>query len=211
MSKKYYKYDMATGIFIEEGEVAIDILEEEHYPTDATLVPIPTPEVGKVAVYNTTTQLWKNVEDVRGKTYYNIDGESKVLDSLDIPEGYYPTKPAPTLDKVKADKMIEILNTFSQKQKENVSFTTKASLTNTYQANSSSMDSIMVVLNTGSVPDNFYWLDIDNKKVSFTFEDLQNLYNTIYERNWLLFQRLQQLKEQLRDEKNILKVADIVW
>jgi hypothetical protein len=211
MAKKYYLYDLINGAYLETGDVAIDVLGTEHYPKNATLTPIPKVEAGKIAVFNIETGVWTNVPDHRNETFYNLEGEEVVIYELGGEKDLYATPPAPTLETVKAKAVIELTLRHTIAIKLDINFTTKAGIVKDYQTGKATLDSLSIALVTNPLPDNFYWVSLDNTKVPFTLEDLQGLYNTIYDRNWALFQKLQDLKQQVRDESNILNVPKIVW
>lgn len=211
MAKKYYMYDLMNNAFLEAGDVSVDILGTEHYPKNATLTPIPKVEAGKIAVLNIETGLWTNVPDHRGQTFYNLEGEEVVINELGEEKDLYATPPAPTLDTVKFKATVALNSEYSRNQKEDINFTTKAGIVKDYQTGKSTLDSLSIALVINPLPDNFYWVSSDNTKVPFTLEDLQGLYNTIYTRDWVLFQKFQDLKQKVRDETNILNVPKIVW
>jgi len=68
---------------------------------------------------------------------------------------------------------------------------------------------IQRALSAGAVPKGFYWLDIDNVKVSMTFNDLQGLALAILTEEQVLFDKRQVLKAKVKAAKTEAELSAI--
>ena len=66
-----YHYDKQYKYFICITEATKDPLEYNMYlaPAHATCIEVPEPELGKVRVFDTENQAWKQVDDLSGMYY----------------------------------------------------------------------------------------------------------------------------------------------
>jgi len=67
----------------------------------------------------------------------------------------------------------------------------------TFQADANSQSLIVSVLSAGSVPDGFYWLDVNNNQVSMTYADLQGLSGAILARGQVAYTDYQAKKAEI--------------
>jgi hypothetical protein len=68
----------------------------------------------------------------------------------------------------------------------------------TYQCDPQSWDALSKIISIGSLPTNFYWVDADNNKVSFSMSDLQALGGVMSRERFTVFNRLQTRKSEIR-------------
>lgn len=67
-----------------------------------------------------------------------------------------------------------------------------------YQSDPKSWDALSKTISAGNVPENFYWVDANNNKVSFTMFDLQALCGVMLRERFSVFDRLQIRKSEIR-------------
>jgi len=113
---------------------------------------------------------------------------------------------APTFEQLQSKKLSEIKSSYLQANQQDIAY-----MDTTFQADSKSQALIVSVLSAGSVPDGFYWLDIDNNQVSMSYADLQGLSGIILERSQSNFTKLQDLKKQVKDATTQDDLDSIVW
>jgi len=84
-------------------------------------------------------------------------------------------------------------------------------MSTTFQADKASQDIIISTLSAGSVPDDFFWLDLNNARVSMTYSELQGLSVAILGRRQINFIHLQDLKTQINVATTQEELDLIVW
>jgi hypothetical protein len=96
-----------------------------------------------------------------------------------------------------------------------VSFTTSAGVTQTFQADSASISNLNNMIaafgGTKTVPAGFYWKAKDNTQVPFTYADMQGLAAAIGSAAYTAFQHLQTLKAQVAATTTAAELASISW
>ncbi len=96
-----------------------------------------------------------------------------------------------------------------------VSFTTAAGVTKTFQADSGSVANLQASIagcqKAGATPTGFYWVTADNTQVPMTYADLLGLAEVIFNQGASAFQKLQTLKAQVNAATTIPAVQAIVW
>ncbi len=96
-----------------------------------------------------------------------------------------------------------------------VSYTTKAGVSHTFQADASSQQLVQTSLAGYSaaqaVPSGFYWVAADNTQVPFVYADLQGLAGVMIAQGWTAFQQLQTLKAEVRTATTVAAVQAVVW
>jgi hypothetical protein len=96
-----------------------------------------------------------------------------------------------------------------------VPFTTAAGTTKTFQSDSASVAKLANCLlgwgGNQAVPDGFYWLASDDTRVTFNWADLQGLAKTMLDAGHALFEKLQDLKVQVRAATSPDAVKAVVW
>jgi hypothetical protein len=121
----------------------------------------------------------------------------------------------PSLDDIKADQKALIDEAYQAAVQQDVSFTTAASATQTFQADKASQDILLetksVYSDLGSVPDGFYWKAKDNTRVPFTLVDLKGLAATMLAQGWTAFQKRDTLKAQIDAATTVDAVQAINW
>lgn len=79
-----------------------------------------------------------------------------------------------------------------------------------YQSDPTSWDRISKTMSVGNLPNNFYWLDANNNKVSFTLTDLQNLSSLMLQARFEVFNRFQNRKAEIRATTTEAEVVTVV-
>lgn len=72
-----------------------------------------------------------------------------------------------------------------------------AYMNTTFQADANSQALIVSVLSAGSVPDGFFWLDVNNAQISMTYADLQGLSGAILARGQQAYADYQAKKAEI--------------
>ena len=130
------------------------------------------------------------------------------------------TKPAaPTsaekLAAAQAAKIVEIDLAYQAAVTADISFTTAAGTTQTFQADPGSqtvlMQSVSGFNQSGKVPSGFYWVASDNAQVPFTLADLNGLYQGMLDRGWAAFQHRQDKKSAVSAATTVADVQAIAW
>lgn len=114
-----YKYDKETKEYLGYFEAYIDQLETIKAGKDIYVIPpfstplVPQqPKEGHAVIF--LNEEWEEVEDNRGLTVYNKNGESLLIKELGpIPEGYKKEKPV-TLRDIKDQKLKELTKAFEE-------------------------------------------------------------------------------------------------
>jgi len=105
------------------------------------------------------------------------------------------------------NKKLELLKVdYSKSNLKDISY-----MNTTFQADEYSQNLIVSVLSSGSVPDNFFWLDKENNPIAITFEELQGLSYAILERNQFNFIKYQELKTQASTATSVKELDDVIW
>ncbi|WP_158602104.1 DUF4376 domain-containing protein [Pararobbsia silviterrae] len=98
---------------------------------------------------------------------------------------------------------------------QNVSFTTAAGVTETFEADSDSQTLLVSATQgytiAGATPAGFYWVAADNTQVPFTLADLTGLYQATLAQGWEAFQKRQTLKSQIDAATTVATVQAITW
>lgn len=96
-----------------------------------------------------------------------------------------------------------------------VSYTTKAAVKQTFQADPQSVVNLQAMINAFSgaqaTPAGFYWLAADNTQVAFTFADLQGLGAAMGAQGWGAFQHLQTQKAAVMAATTVAQVQALIW
>ena len=97
----------------------------------------------------------------------------------------------------------------------NISYTSAAGVTDTYQCDPGSIRNIQSCLSafraSGTVPSGFYWRSATNNNNAFTYADLVNLSAAIANRGFTNFAQLQSLLAQVMAATTVSAVQAIVW
>jgi len=148
---------------------------------------IPTPNIE----VNETD--WQTAID---NNYNYVDASTSTLSFKDFS----------TFEQLQARKLNELEVSYNTTNQQNIAY-----MDTIFQADSKSQSLIVSVLSAGSVPDGFYWLDIDNNQVSMSYADLQGLSGTILKRSQGNFTKLQDLKKQVKDATTQDDLDSIIW
>ena len=148
---------------------------------------IPTPNI------EISEEDWQTAID---NNYNFVDADTNTLSFKDFR----------TFKELQASKLKELKIAYNKDNQQDIAY-----MGTTFQADNKSQALIVSVLSAGSVPDGFYWLDIDNNQVSMSYTDLQGLSGTILERSQGNFTKLQDLKKQVKDVTTQDDLDSIVW
>jgi hypothetical protein len=96
-----------------------------------------------------------------------------------------------------------------------VSYTSKAGVTKTYQADPQSVSNLQAAIAGCSAaqatPTGFYWVAADNSQVPFAFADLQGLASAMFAQGAVAFQHLQTLKAQVNAASTVPAIQAVTW
>lgn len=84
-------------------------------------------------------------------------------------------------------------------------------MSTTFQADSTSQQTLTRCLVSGSVPTGFYWLDANNVQVPMTFAQLQGLASAMLVQGQAAFTRLQTRKASVNGATTVSAVQAVVW
>lgn len=112
-------------------------------------------------------------------------------------------------------KIALLAQTYAQAITQDVSYTTSAGVTKTFQADPVAQNYILLTTTgyalIGSTPDGFYWVSSDNTRVPFTLTDLKGLYGAVLTQGAIAFQRVQDRKVSVRAATNQAEIDAVVW
>jgi len=145
---------------------------------------------------NVTPEIIKRVENVHKTTL------------TEITQAEFEILTMPTIDQLKQQKKNQLIQNYESELNSNITY-----MNTEFQADEKSQNLISktLIASGGSLPDDFYWLDVYNNKVPMTYTDLQGLANAILLRRQQLFDKLQTLKAQVRNATSITELEAIVW
>lgn len=113
----YWQIDPETGELL-DGPIAprFDARSNEFlYPRGAVLVTPPTPQNGKVIVWN--GEQWEHVEDHRGTEWWDEDGNQVIITELGpLPEGLSKDPPPPPTESLVVTKRQLLLALYMEHQ-----------------------------------------------------------------------------------------------
>jgi len=148
---------------------------------------IPTPNI---EVNETDWQIAIN------KNYNYVDASTSTLSFKDFS----------TFEQLQARKLNELEVSYNTANQKDIAY-----MDAVFQADNKSQDTIAKVLSVGVVPDDFYWNDKANNKVSMVYTDLQGLAVEILSRNQISFDKLQTLKAQVNSATTQAELDAIAW
>ncbi|WP_165494252.1 DUF4376 domain-containing protein [Aquitalea sp. USM4] len=160
--------------------------------------------------------IWFNKKD--GTLHDDMDGAALALPGW--PQGMVKAtaeqiNPPATLAIVQSTQSAVIDQAYSAAVTADISFTTAAGVTATFQADPDSQQVLSVSLQgyerAGAVPDGFFWKATDNTKVPFTLTDLGALDKAMLDRGWVAFQKKTTLKEAIAAATTVAEVQSITW
>lgn len=80
----------------------------------------------------------------------------------------------------------------------------------TYQCDSDSWDSITKILSTGTLPNNFYWVDSGNNKIAMNFDELTSLAQAMAAKRFEVFNKFQLKKDEVRNAEDAYALLGIL-
>ena len=120
-----------------------------------------------------------------------------------------------SLTYAKAAQSALIKQGFANANAANISFTTAAGVTDTYQCDPKSLQAIQTYLSgfqaAGAVPSGFYWRSATNQNNAFTYADLEKLSQAIAARGFANYNQLQTLIAKVKAAKKVSAVQAVVW
>ena len=118
--------------------------------------------------------------------------------------------PAPTsaqlLASAKTAQISMLASAYNTAIQQSVSY-----MSTTFQADSTSQQTLTRCLVSGSVPTGFYWLDANNVQVPMTFAQLQGLASAMLVQGQAAFTRLQTRKASVNGATTVSAVQAVVW
>lgn len=123
--------------------------------------------------------------------------------------------PADVLAPAQQAQMVVLTEAYQQAFSQDIDFTTAAGVTAQFQADVGSIADLQSMLtaygSSGVLPDGFFWVAADNRKIPVTFADLQALAKTIGDQGWAAFRHLQDRKADVRAAKTIAAAQAVTW
>lgn len=96
-----------------------------------------------------------------------------------------------------------------------VSYTSRAGIGKTYQADANSVANVQATLSGLSAalatPTGFYWVSTDNMQVPFEYADIQGLANTMLTQGWMAFSNLQSKKKAVLAATTVAEAQSVTW
>lgn len=212
----YYHYDQ-TGFYVCDEPAVKHCFDEVYHepPYNATFDPVvkPFPEKKWPKWVNGA---WVFVDDYRGFSYWTKDRKHITITEIEIapPEGYLTADPGPTLEEAQKLQIIAIHKDYFASTARPILFKTDAGIEKEYQTGTRSLDALksaIAAFGVTGTPDGYYWKSLDNTKVPFTGNDLNDLFSTITYRTFLDYDRYGKLKDDVRSTKNIEDVLKFKW
>ena len=124
-----------------------------------------------------------------------------------------PTEP--TLAHAQATQVALLRGGYANANTADISFTTAAGVTDTYQCDPKSLQAIQTYLSgfqaAGAVPSGFYWRSATNQNNAFTYADLEKLSQAIAARGFANYNQLQTLIAKVKAAKKVSAVQAVVW
>jgi Domain of unknown function (DUF4376) len=108
-----------------------------------------------------------------------------------------------------------LYNAYQSAIQDDVSYTTVAGISKTYQADFVSQDALVKAMLgykiMGQVPANSYWVSADNTQVQFSLDDFQGLYLAMLANGKAAFDHLQMKKALVKSATTASQILAIVW
>jgi Domain of unknown function (DUF4376) len=168
----------------------------------------------------TTYQLTSGTSIIRTSDNANIPADPANSDYQAylawVAAGNTPTPvPAITLAQAQATQLATLASSYQAAILKNVSYTSKAGVAKTYQADPSSVSNLQASLlgcqSTQATPPGFFWVASDNTQVPFTFADLQGLAAVIFAQGAAAFARYQNQKMAINAATTVAAVQAITF
>ena len=174
----------------------------------------------------------QNFQDSATSKYWQFEDDVVVTDTngvysfttatgalLNVPttlQPYTGTWPVlPTLAQAQSAQSALIKQGFANANAANISFTDAAGVTDTYQADPTSVADLNNCLSAfraaAAVPSGFYWRSATNNNNAFTYADLVNLAAALANRGFANFAQLQTLKANVMAATTVSDVQAVVW
>ncbi len=154
-----------------------------------------------------------SVSQVNGVYEFSLMGQKLPWPTTLVP--YTPPPVVPTLAQAQATQLATLAQAYQSAIQQPVSYTTKAGVATTYQADPGSVANLQNTLlglqAAGVAPSGFYWVAADNTQVPFAFVDLQGLASVMLAQGWAAFQKLQTLKAQILAATTVAAVQAVAW
>ena len=139
-------------------------------------------------------------------THHVVVDKLKDLIAITKEEADAITNPPLTFGKLQASKLASLKIDYENANQLDIDY-----MSTIFQADKDSQNLIVSVLSAGSVPDGFFWLDVNNNQVIMTYEDLQGLSGAILARSQINFVKYQDLKAQVSIATTVDELDLIVW
>lgn len=124
----------------------------------------------------------------------------------EVTEAEFKQMLEPTLDEFKAKKIQELYQAYEQANSEDIEYNGYM-----FQADKKSRELLGQVVAVGIVPEGFYWVSSDNVKVSMSIDGLKQLAGAMLIRGQVNFNKLQMLKEQVKEAATKEQINGIIW
>ncbi len=130
-------------------------------------------------------------------------------------EAAFPTYAATLLAAAQAAQASVLQAAYAAACAQPVSFTTKAGVSTTFQADPASATVLQQTLAglsaSQATPSGFFWLAADNTQVPFAYADLQGLAGAMLSQGWTAFQHLQTQKAAVAGATTVAAAQAVSW
>jgi len=121
----------------------------------------------------------------------------------------------PPFQTLRDAKNTGLLQSFTNAVNQPVSYTTQASVTETFAADPGTASDIRALFagfnQAQATPSGFYWPAVDGTQVPFTYADILGLMAVISAQWWTWFQHLETLRAQVAAATTPAQLSAIVW
>lgn len=154
---------------------------------------------------NNNVQLGSTVLPDDGQAWVTYDGVIPSGNRLIMVDGVLVTDPV-EIAEMKVSKITELYEECDTGNALDIDY-----MGTVFQADKHSQDILANVLSVGSVPVDFYWVDLANNKVSMTFLELRGLGIAILERSQINFNKVRGLKAAVNRANDLSAIESVYF
>lgn len=193
---KIYNYHPTTKEFTYVSDADESPLEPEVFliPANATDIEPPKEKKNYSVVFNDKNK-WIYVEDHRGETWFDKEGNALIVDFLGNPEFF-------ELSKINPNKKLEELKKIQEYFNSNLFFKNSSGVEAKFKNDKiarETLSSFISAFDEKTLPKDFYWISFDNEKIKMNYQDIKNLLKKMMLDNWEIFKKYQDKKVELRN------------
>lgn len=219
----YYYHHDADGYYLDKSEVDYHPFDKNEdgskvvspAPYNATLIAVPD-TIPEKKWPKFVDGAWTLVDNYIGEKYWLADRIQYTIIKYEVkpPEDALSEDPGPTLAEMKTAQIAVIYAAYETSCAADISFTTAAGVDDTYQASTSSIESLASAITSftaENLPEGYEWKSATNKWNAFTYADLSGLAAAIAARTYTYFRKYQSLKDSVNACEVKEEVGKIVW